>query len=70
MAFVTWARPTNRMQDFIAPVNCARFTKDEAEDALLEATGDVPRYVKSYEKVLQNTTEMEGKNRGILQRER
>ncbi|CAM9129006.1 unnamed protein product [Ectocarpus sp. 12 AP-2014] len=38
-------------QDFIAPVNCARFAKDEAEDALLEAAGDVPRYINSYEKV-------------------
>lgn len=40
------------MQDFIAPVNCARFTKDEADDALLEAGGDIPRHIKSYEKVL------------------
>ncbi|CAM9442082.1 unnamed protein product [Ectocarpus fasciculatus] len=38
--------------DFIAPVNCARFMKDEAEDALLEAGGDIPRHIKSYEKVV------------------
>ncbi|CAB1118780.1 unnamed protein product [Ectocarpus sp. CCAP 1310/34] len=37
--------------DFIAPVNCARFAEDEAEDALREAAGDMPRYINSYEKV-------------------
>lgn len=68
MAFVSWARPTNPMQDFIATVNCARFSEDEPKDALLEAAGGIPGHIQSYHKVLQNKGEMGENDRGMLQR--